>query len=117
MTMTEPLAPRLRHVQCLSAHGLHRMAYWEWGNPASRRVVVCVHGLSRQGRDFDTLAADLCSDYRVVCPDVVGRGRSDWLSDPAGYQIPQYAADMLAMLGQVNAQMMVQTGCLLAKNK
>jgi pimeloyl-ACP methyl ester carboxylesterase len=63
------------------------MAYWEWGDPANPRVLVCVHGLSRQGRDFDTLAADL-SHYRVVCPDVVGRGQSDWLADPMGYAIP-----------------------------
>ena len=56
-TMTEP---RLHHVQCLDTRGLHRMAYWEWGDPANPRVLVCVHGLSRQGRDFDTLARDLC---------------------------------------------------------
>ena len=110
MTMTEPLAPRLRHVLCLSAHGLHRMAYWEWGNPASRRVVVCVHGLSRQGRDFDTLAADLCSDYRVVCPDVVGRGQSDWLADPKGYAIPAYVADMVTLLARLDAEVVDWVG-------
>jgi pimeloyl-ACP methyl ester carboxylesterase len=80
--MTEP---RLDHVQCLDSRGLHRMAYWEWGDAANPRVLVCVHGLSRQGRDFDTLATALCGDYRVVCPDVVGRGQSDWLADPMGY--------------------------------
>ena len=69
--MTEP---RLRHVQCIDLRGLHRMAYWEWGDATNPRVLVCVHGLSRQGRDFDTLAHVLCEDYRVVCPDVVGRG-------------------------------------------
>ncbi len=78
------------------------MAYWQWGNPQSSHVVVCVHGLSRQGRDFDTLAQALCgqagNSIQVICPDVVGRGRSDWLKDPMGYQIPAYAADMLAML-------------------
>ena len=81
------------------------MAYWQWGNPASRHVVLCVHGLTRQGRDFDTLAQALCvragGDIRVVCPDVVGRGRSDWLKDPQGYQIPFYAADMLTLLGHL----------------
>jgi pimeloyl-ACP methyl ester carboxylesterase len=98
--MTEP---RLHHVQCLDSLGLHRMAYWEWGDPANRRVLVCVHGLSRQGRDFDTLAADLCDHYRVVCPDVVGRGRSDWLADPMGYSIPAYVADMVTLLARLDA--------------
>lgn len=98
--MTEP---RLRDVQCLDARGLHRMAYWEWGEPSNPRVVVCVHGLSRQGRDFDTLAQDLCGERRVVCPDVVGRGRSDWLADPAGYAIPGYVADMVTLLARLDA--------------
>jgi len=97
-------APRLDHVQCLDTRGLHRMAYWEWGDPANPRVLVCVHGLTRQGRDFDTLARALAGHYRVVCPDVVGRGRSDWLADPMGYQIPQYVADMVTLLARVNAQ-------------
>lgn len=98
--MTEP---RLHHVQCLDSLGLHRMAYAEWGDPANPRVLVCVHGLSRQGRDFDTLAQDLSAHYRVVCPDVVGRGRSDWLADPAGYAIPAYVADMVTLLARLNA--------------
>ncbi len=96
--------PRLKHVQCLGAKGLHRMAYWEWGDATNPRVLVCVHGLSRQGRDFDTLAAALCADYRVVCPDVVGRGRSDWLADPMGYAIPAYVADMVSLLARLDAQ-------------
>lgn len=77
------------------------MAYWQWGDPANDHVVVCAHGLSRQGRDFDLLAQDLSSRVRVVCPDVVGRGQSDWLKDPTAYQIPNYATDMLAMLAQL----------------
>jgi pimeloyl-ACP methyl ester carboxylesterase len=100
--------PKLEFVTCPDAQGGHRMAYWQWGNPASTHVVLCVHGLTRQGRDFDVLAQALCQraadtgqDIRVVCPDVVGRGRSDWLKDPAGYQIPNYAADMLALLAQL----------------
>lgn len=96
--------PRLSHVQCLDARGLHRMAYWEWGDAHNPRVLVCAHGLSRQGRDFDTLAQALCQDYRVVCPDVAGRGRSDWLADPAGYQIPLYVADMVTLLARLDAQ-------------
>lgn len=100
--------PKLNYVQCPDASGGHRMAYWQWGDAAAAQVVVCVHGLSRQGRDFDVLARALCEEaggkLRVVCPDVVGRGQSDWLKDPAGYQVPQYAADMLAMLAQLHRQ-------------
>ena len=96
--------PRLRRVQCLGARGLHRMAYWEWGDPRNPRVLVCVHGLSRQGRDFDTLARALQAEYRVVCPDVVGRGESDRLVDPMGYQIPAYVADMVTLLARLDAE-------------
>jgi pimeloyl-ACP methyl ester carboxylesterase len=87
------------------------MAYWEWnasGDPDCPHVVLCVHGLSRQGRDFDVLARALLAQapqpLRVICPDVVGRGQSDWLTDPMGYQIPHYAADMLALLAQLQPQ-------------
>jgi pimeloyl-ACP methyl ester carboxylesterase len=97
--------PTLNYVSCPDADGGHRMAYWQWGQPDSDHVVVCVHGLSRQGRDFDVLAQALCqksgNTIRVVCPDVVGRGQSDWLKDPMGYQIPAYAGDMLALLAQL----------------
>jgi pimeloyl-ACP methyl ester carboxylesterase len=100
--------PKLHDVSCPDASGGHRMAYWQWGDEAAPHVVVCVHGLSRQGRDFDVLAQALCEkaggQIRVICPDVVGRGRSDWLKDPSGYQVPQYAGDMLALLGKLHAQ-------------
>ena len=100
--MTEP---SLNHVLCPDAFGAHRMAYWQWGNPKAGHVVVCVHGLTRQGRDFDVLAQALGQrggdTLRVVCPDVAGRGQSDWLKDPQGYQIPNYAADMLALLAHL----------------
>jgi pimeloyl-ACP methyl ester carboxylesterase len=96
-------SPRFKQVQCLGAKGLHRMAYREWGDPANPRVLVCVHGLSRQGADFDTLAAAMSDVYRVVCPDVVGRGRSDWLADPMGYSIPAYVADMVTLLARLDA--------------
>ncbi len=99
--MTEP---RLGRVKCLDARGLHHMAYAEWGDAANPHVVVCVHGLTRQGRDFDTLARDLARDCRVVCPDVVGRGRSDWLADPAGYVIPGYVADMVTLVARLGVE-------------
>lgn len=96
--------PRLRRVQCLGARGLHRMAYWEWGDPKDDRVLICVHGLARQGRDFDTLALALRDRYRVVCPDVVGRGESDRLADPAGYQLPAYVADMVTLIARLDSK-------------
>jgi len=99
--MTEP---RLDHVLCLHQNGLHRLAYWEWGDPANPHVVLCAHGLSRQGRDFDTLARDLAAHCRVVCPDFPGRGRSDWLRDPNAYSIPTYVADTVTLLARVNAR-------------
>ena len=106
--MTEPT---LDFVDCPDSSGGHRMAYWEWGDPAAGHVVLCVHGLSRQGRDFDVLAAALCESagklghaIRVVCPDVAGRGESEWLKDPMGYQVPVYAADMLALLARLQGK-------------
>jgi pimeloyl-ACP methyl ester carboxylesterase len=78
------------------------MAYLEWGDPRNPRVLVCVHGLTRSGRDFDFLAAALAADYRVVCPDVVGRGMSDWLRDPAHYTTAQYAADMVTLIARLD---------------
>ncbi|MEO8153201.1 MAG: alpha/beta hydrolase [Rhizobacter sp.] len=102
--------PRLNHVQCLDTQGLHRMAYWEWGDAANPRVLVCAHGLSRQGRDFDTFAQAMQGEYRVVCPDVVGRGQSDWLADPSGYQIPAYAADMVTLMARLNADVVHWVG-------
>lgn len=106
-------APTLNYVSCPDTAGSHRMAYWLWGDERASHVVVCAHGLSRQGRDFDVLAQALVErarqPLRVVCPDVVGRGRSDWLADPMGYQLPNYAADMLQMLAQLNAAAPITT--------
>ena len=96
--------PRERSVQCASPSGLHRMAYTEWGDPANPRVLVCVHGLSRNGRDFDDLARAMAVSHRVVCPDVVGRGQSDWLRDPSGYGVPQYIADMMVLIARLDVE-------------
>jgi pimeloyl-ACP methyl ester carboxylesterase len=103
--MNEPL---LRHVQCLDARGLHRMAYWQWerSNRATDRVLVCVHGVSRQGRDFDVLARAMQDGWRVVCPDIVGRGESDRLADAAGYSLTTYIADMVTLLARLDAKTM-----------
>ena len=93
---------RQRSVQCSSPVGLHRMAYVEWGDPANPRVLVCVHGLTRCSRDFDFLAQALCEEYRVVCPDVAGRGQSDWLRNKALYAVPQYVADMVTLIARLD---------------
>jgi pimeloyl-ACP methyl ester carboxylesterase len=95
--------PRLKSVQCSSPAGLHRMAYKEWGDPANPRVLVCVHGVTRVAGDFDVLAASMSDRYRVVCPDVVGRGRSGRLRDPGHYIVPQYVADMVTLIARVTA--------------
>ncbi|MES2759201.1 MAG: alpha/beta hydrolase [Pseudomonadota bacterium] len=96
-------AARIKSVQCISPAGLHRMAYKEWGAPDNPRVLVCVHGVTRVGDDFDHLAQALSDHYRVVCPDVVGRGRSGKLGNPALYQIPQYVSDMVTLVARVTA--------------
>lgn len=93
--------PRFDYVTCASPIGLHRMAYTEWGDPGNDRVLICVHGLTRSGRDFDELAQRMANDYRVVCPDVVGRGRSDWLSTPALYSVPQYVSDVVTLIARL----------------
>lgn len=98
--------PKLHFLDCPDPHGQHRMAWWQWGPDDAPHVVVCVHGLSRQGRDFDTLARALLAraapaSLRVICPDIAGRGRSDWLREPTDYQIPNYAADMLRLTAQL----------------
>ena len=89
-------------VQCVSPSGLHRMAYTEWGARDNPRVLVCVHGLTRNGRDFDALAEAMADDYRVICPDVVGRGRSDRLRDASGYGVAQYVADMMTLIARLD---------------
>jgi pimeloyl-ACP methyl ester carboxylesterase len=85
-------------VDCVHPGGTHRMAFVEWGDPWNPDIVLCVHGLTRCGRDFDDLARVLAADFRVVCPDVAGRGQSEWLADPNLYSLPQYGADMLALI-------------------
>ncbi|CAB3766825.1 alpha/beta fold hydrolase [Paraburkholderia solisilvae] len=97
-------APRQRYVQCLSPAGLHRVAYTEWGDPRNPRVLVCVHGLTRSGRDFDRLAAAMAATHRVVCPDVVGRGLSSWLDNPNFYGVPQYVADMVTLIARLEVE-------------
>src|SRR5216117_2841478 len=98
------IEPRRRSVQCASPKGLHRIAYLEWGDPRNRDVLVCVHGLTRSAQDFDSLARELCGQFRVVCPDVAGRGDSDRLADPMLYAVPQYVADMVTLIARLDVE-------------
>lgn len=79
------------------------MVYKEWGAADNPQVLICVHGLTRVCDDFDTLAAELSSHYRVICPDVVGRGRSGWFSHAQNYHVPQYVADMVTLIAALQA--------------
>jgi pimeloyl-ACP methyl ester carboxylesterase len=91
--------------QGLSPSGFHDLAYVDWGPIDDKRPVVCVHGLTRQGRDFDYLAARLvAAGRRVICPDLPGRGRSGRLVNPDDYSLPQYCADMNALLARLNVK-------------
>jgi pimeloyl-ACP methyl ester carboxylesterase len=95
---------RGRSVRCASPAGLHRMAYLEWGDAANPRVLVCVHGLTRSARDFDRFAMAMSDRYRVVCPDVAGRGDSEWLANPDLYVIPQYVSDMVTLIARLDVE-------------
>jgi pimeloyl-ACP methyl ester carboxylesterase len=98
------LSMRAGRIRGLSRSGFHWMSYLAWGRPNHLPPVVCVHGLTRNGRDFDRLARALAPERHVICPDVVGRGESDWLKDPAGYAIAQYCADLTALIAHLGAE-------------
>ena len=85
----------------LGPHGFHRIAYTDWGNPATDRTVFCVHGLTRNSRDFDEFAECLSDSSHVICPDIAGRGYSDWLLNPDDYGFPLYVNDMAALLAHI----------------
>jgi pimeloyl-ACP methyl ester carboxylesterase len=93
-----------RSLACLGPHGFHRLAYWEWPGPPGARTVLCVHGLTRNGRDFDALAEALSAECRVICPDFPGRGASEWLTHPADYGYPLYLADMAALIARLDVE-------------
>lgn len=97
-------SPREHSVLCLDPHGFHRIHYVEWGDPGNPRVLFCVHGLTRNARDFDFLASKLSDAYRVVCPDVAGRGLSGWLTDKGDYGYPVYLGDMATLVAKVDAE-------------
>jgi pimeloyl-ACP methyl ester carboxylesterase len=89
------------HFLGISEEGFHRIAYTEWGKESPRAPIICVHGLTRQGRDFDSLANYLSErGHHLFCPDIVGRGDSDWLKNPLHYTYEQYIADMTALIAR-----------------
>src|ERR671923_804911 len=96
-------AMRQEFFQALGNGAFHRIAYTEWGHPANAHVVLCVHGLARNSRDFDYLAAALTPECRVVCMDVAGRGESDWLENKSEYTFATYQRDAAAMLARATA--------------
>jgi len=91
-------------LSCLGLHGFHRLNYCEWGDSANPKVLICVHGLTRNGRDFDDIALALSSDYRVLCPDMPGRGKSEWLTHKEDYGYPVYCANLAALIARSGAQ-------------
>ncbi len=108
-----PSPERLSFVCTGPTEGESRhLSYWQWGRADAPHAVVCVHGLTRQGRDFDVLAQALLDaaggKLRVLCPDMAGRGESTRLADPRHYQIPTYVGDMLQFLGHVHRQAPLQ---------
>jgi pimeloyl-ACP methyl ester carboxylesterase len=99
------MKPRLREVPVLGRGGFHRLAYTEWGSASAERTVVCVHGVSRNGRDFDVLAVDLAEHgARVICPDLPGRGRSDWLESPTHYTDRAYLRAIATLIARLDAE-------------
>ncbi len=95
---------RERRLSCLSLHEFHDVSYYEWGEPDNDRVAICVHGLTRNGRDFDDIAQALSTEYRVLCPDIPGRGKSEWLTHKEDYNYPLYCADMAALIARSGAK-------------
>jgi pimeloyl-ACP methyl ester carboxylesterase len=100
LTLSEP---RTRSLCSLSPHGFHRVVYFEWGDATNPRVAICVHGVGRNGRDFDVLAEALAPSHRVLCVDMPGRGESDWLADPNDYVFPTYLTTLTALIARSGA--------------
>src|SRR5690348_7768052 len=95
------MAVKARTLPVLGPRGFLNLAYLDWEGPPGAPVVVCIHGLTRNSHDFDTLAQILSAEFRVVCPDMPGRGRSDWLADAAGYGFPLYLAVCAALYARL----------------
>ncbi len=100
-----PQVFRQGRMRSLSTSGFHEIAYTDWGPRESESTIVCVHGLTRQGRDFDRLAGALAAQgHRVICPDLPGRGASQWMRNTMDYAFPQYCVDMSALIGGLSGR-------------
>jgi pimeloyl-ACP methyl ester carboxylesterase len=97
-------APRERSLRSLSPHGFHRVVWHEWGDPENPRTAICVHGLTRTGRDFDVLGEALARSHRVLAVDMPGRGRSEWLSVKADYVYTTYLTTLTALIAASGAE-------------
>lgn len=97
-------------VTCAHPGGLHALAYQQWGEATNPSVVVCVHGLTRNARDFDALAQRLSARHRVICPDMPGRGSSGWLAEHSLYSIPQYVADCVTLIARLDVPTVAWVG-------
>lgn len=93
--------PRQHYVPVLGPHGFYKLAYVEWGDPRNPRVLVCVHGLTRNARDFDYVARVLARDYRVVSVDMPGRGESDWWDYKTDYSNLNYVPACAALIARL----------------
>jgi pimeloyl-ACP methyl ester carboxylesterase len=102
--------PRTRHFRGLSPHGFHRVVYYEWGAPDNANVIICVHGIGRNGRDFDVLAEALAPTHRVLAIDMPGRGASEWLRDPMDYVAPVYLGTLTALVAASGADEIAWVG-------
>jgi len=100
------MTPLEHRLLCIDTHGFHHITYYEWPGPSGAPTVLCVHGLTRNGRDFDTLAAALTRDFRVICPDMVGRGKSGWLCHGEDYGYPVYINDIVVLMARLGIEEM-----------
>lgn len=99
---------KISSILCLSAAGSHNMVYKQWGDSSNPRVLICVHGLTRVSDDFIPLAQELSKSYRIICPDIAGRGLSDWLSQYKDYQLDLYVRDMHMLIDHIFATSAVE---------
>lgn len=102
--MLTKTSPRENALRSLSPHGFHRVVYYEWGASDNANVVICVHGVGRNARDFDVLGETLASTHRVIAVDMPGRGKSDWLADPNDYVFPVYVTTLTALIARSGAE-------------
>lgn len=94
------MQPIIKEFSCnLPNAESHKISYAEWGS--GDKLLICVHGLTRNGRDFDWLAEALSSNYRVICPDMPGRGKSDWLKNPLLYNNNYYVEVVKALVASL----------------